>query len=122
MHARRLVPGAGDVFRIRTGIGVRLRLGAGLSAELEDPVAERTQECAIVRDEEHRAFEVGERRQEHVLGGEIQVVGRLIQHQEVRWLEQHPRHHQTGLLAAGQRADLLVDFVAGELKGAGEVA
>ena len=58
---------------------------------------------------------------QHFLGREIEVVGRLVEHEEVRRVEQHPRHHEARLLAARQRADLLVDVVAGELERAGEV-
>ncbi len=63
-----------------------------------------------------------ERLDQHLLGGEVEVVRRLVEHEEVRRVEQHPRHHQARLLAARQRPDRLVDVVARELEGAEQVA
>ena len=74
-----------------------------------------------MRDEEHGAIEVRERLDEHFLREEVQVIGGLVEDQEVRWVEQHSRNHQPRLLAAGERPNLLVDIVARELKRAGQV-
>ena len=60
--------------------------------------------------------------EQHLLRREIEMVGRLVEDEEVRRIEQHARHHQPRLLAARERADLLVDVVAGELERAGEAA
>ena len=75
-----------------------------------------------MRHEEHRALEAAERLDQHLLGRQVEVVRRLVEHEEVRRVEQHPRHHQARLLAARQRPDLLVHVVARELERAGEVA
>ncbi len=74
-----------------------------------------------MRDEDHGAFEILQRVDQHLLGRQVEVVGRLVEHQEVRRVVEHPRHGEPRLLAAGERADLLVHVVAGELKRAGEV-
>ena len=79
---------------------MRLRVGAALAAELEHAVAEPAQERAVVRHEDHRALEVAERVDQHVLRREIEMVGRLVEDQEVRRIEQHARHHEARLLAA----------------------
>jgi len=44
------------------------------------------------------------------------MVGRLVQHQEIRWVVQQARHAKTRFLAAGERADRLVHIVARELE------
>src|SRR6266850_2846785 len=46
---RCFVPGADHVFRVGTGINVRLSVGAGLAAELEDAIAEAL--AAVMRYE-----------------------------------------------------------------------
>jgi hypothetical protein len=53
---------------------------------------------------------------------QVQVVRRLVEHEEVRRVEQHPRHDEPRLLAARERPDLLVHLVSRELERSGEVA
>ncbi len=50
------------------------------------------------------------------------MVGRLVQHEEVRWIIEHPRHAQPRLLAAGKHATALVDIHAGKAETARERA
>src|SRR5262245_65087725 len=50
------------------------------------------------------------------------MVRRLVEHQEVGRIEQHPGDDEPRLLAARQTADLLVDLVARKLEGAREIA
>ena len=101
---------------------MRLRVGAAFAAQFKDTVAQATQERAVVRHEQHRPLEVAERLEQHFLRGEIEVVRRLVEHQEVRRVEQHARHDETRLLAARERSDLLVGVVTRELEGAGQAA
>ena len=53
-------------------------------------------------------------------GLEVEMVGRLVQHQEVRRVVEHLGHDETGLLAARQHAARLLDIVAGEAEAARE--
>ena len=87
-------------------------MSAVLAAQLEHATAERTEEHPVVRHEHHGALEVPERCEQHLLGGQIEVVGRLVEDQEVGRVEEHARHHEPRLLAARERPDLLVDLVA----------
>ena len=66
--------------------------------------------------------ELRESLDEHLLRGEIEVVRGLVEDEEIRRIEQHSRHHEARLLAAGEEADLLVHVVAGELERADERA
>src|SRR5690349_17260420 len=100
MHARRLVSGTRHVLDVRPRIEMRLDVDAALAPQLDDPVAQRAQERAVMRDEEHRAVEILERLDQHFLGEEIEMVRRLVEHEEIRRVEQHPRDHQARLLAA----------------------
>ena len=50
------------------------------------------------------------------------MVGRLVEHQEVRRIVEHLRHDEPRLLAAREHAAGLLDVVAGEAEAAGERA
>ena len=99
MNPRRLVAGALDVFDVRAEIGVRGGIGAAFAAQFEHAVAQPAEEIAIVRDEEHRPIEILERLDQHVLGRQVEVIGRLVEHQKIGRIEQHPREHQSRLFA-----------------------
>src|SRR6187431_1128820 len=84
MHPRRFVARPRDVVHVRTRIEVRLRVHTTLSTELDDAVAEAAQERAVVRHEQHRAVEILQSLDEHFLRRHVEVIGRLVEHQEVR--------------------------------------
>ena len=65
-----------------------------------------------MRHEQHRAVEVLQRVEQHLLRREIEVVGRLVEDEEVRRVEEHAREDEARLLAARQRSNFLVDLVA----------
>ena len=67
----------------KDGLG-RLRVGAAFTAQLQDPVAQATEEHPVVGDEHHRALELAQGPDQHLLGREIEMIGRLVEHQEVR--------------------------------------
>src|SRR5688572_10405648 len=82
MDSRRFVTGARDVLDVGAGIEMRLGVGAALTAELDHPVAQRSQESPVVRHEQHRPVEVLQRLDQHFLGEQVEVVGGLVEHQE----------------------------------------
>jgi hypothetical protein len=45
-----------------------------------------------------------QRLDQHLLGRHVEMVGRLVEHQEVRRVEEHQRHDEARLLAARQHA------------------
>src|SRR5260221_13637830 len=71
-----------------------------------------------MRDENQRAVVVGEDLLEHLARGQIEVVGWLVQHEEVRALQRQLRQGDTATLAAGECADGLEHVVAGEEEAA----
>ena len=99
----------------------RERLGAPVP-DLDDLRRQAFDEVAVVRHEDQRAAVVHQRVEQHVLRVEVEVVGRLVEHQRVRRPQQHPRHGQTRALAAREHAGLLVDVVAREEEAAEDVA
>ena len=59
-------------------------------------------EVAVVGHEDHGARELREGSQEHVLGGEVQVVGRLVQDQQVSGPKEQEQQRQAAPLPAAQ--------------------
>src|SRR5438132_1142513 len=82
VDARSLMPRPPHVFHVRAPIQMVL-VGPCLSPQLEDAVRQAAQERSVVRDEEHRSTEVAERLDEHLLRVEVEVVGGLVEDEEV---------------------------------------
>jgi hypothetical protein len=61
-----------------------------------------------MRDEDHGAFKILQGVHQHLLGRKIQVIGRFIEHQEVRRVVEHARDCQPRFFAARECADLLI--------------
>src|SRR5207248_4529939 len=118
--ARRFVSRADHIFRVGTGIDVRFTV-AGLAAKLENAIAEASQEGTVMRYEEHGAVEILQRINEHLFGCDVEMIGRLVQHEKVGRVEKHSRHHETRLLTSRERANFLVHIAAGELEGASKI-
>src|SRR5882672_2730302 len=54
-----------------------------LRRHLEDPIRQRAEKLPIVRHEEHGSLERGERFDQHLLGGHVEVIRRLVEHKKV---------------------------------------
>ncbi len=73
-------------------------------------------------DEHHRAGVVGERAEDLLAAGRVEVVRGLVEQQHVRRGDHEHGERQPGLLAAGQHAGRLVAVVAGEQERAEHAA
>src|SRR4051812_29743962 len=98
MNTRGLVPRLLHIFDVGAGIEVRMRIPSALSAQFHDPAAETPQERTVVRHEEHASFEAVQRLHEHLLGGQIEMVGGLVENEEIGRVVEHPRQYETGFL------------------------
>ena len=58
---------------------------------------------------------------EHVLGGHVEVVGGLVEDEQVDGLQQQADHRQARPLAAGEHADELLRGLAAKHKGTEQV-
>ena len=121
---------AGDLLGLRVDVldGSRVALdalavvGAVVAAErrqppvaqLPDAVDRRVEERPVVRRHEERAGPPAEVLLEPFERVEIEVVGRLVEQQQVRIGDDQPGQRRAGLLAAGQRRRRLGPLVAGE--------
>jgi hypothetical protein len=90
--------------------------------KLENAVGEHRKEVAVVGDQQQRALEVREGADQHLLGREVEVVGGLVEHQEVRRVVEHARQHEAHLLASREQAAALLDVVTREAEAGGQRA
>ena len=85
-------------------------------------VAYGSQQGTVVADQHHGAFELVQRHGECLARGQVEMVGRLIQQQQVGALPDDHGQHQPGFFAATHAAHALRHHVAAELEAAEEVA
>ena len=113
-----LVPAAAQLLQavVPVAAGVRIRReparvhperGArGPGLEGGDPGGDPVQQLAVVRDEQHRLRRGDELVLEPALGGDVEVVVRLVEDEDVLGAAEERLEDQALLLAAGQRGDL----------------
>ena len=84
--------------------------------QIENPGRSFVDEISVMGDVENGSGVMNQRVFQNLLRGDIQMVGRLIEDQEVRLREHQLRQGNTPAFAAAQIADALKDIVAGEEK------
>ena len=82
--------------------------------EGHDLVADAVEEVAVVGDADDGAFEDGEGFFQHAEGGEVEVVGGLVENDEVAAVLEDLGEHEAGAFATGEEVDALVDAVVAE--------
>ena len=85
-------------------------------------VGGRAQQVAVVRDDDQRAVVVLQRLGQRLAHLDVEVVGRLVEQQQVGLLPHEQRQREPRLLAAGEAADRLRRHVAAKIEAAEEVA
>ena len=81
---------------------VAVIVGQRAQREIGDARDDRVEEIAIVRHEDHGVRVVGEVALEPVARLEIEVIGRLVEQQQIRLAEEQLRQREAHLPAAGQ--------------------
>src|SRR5580658_3456625 len=79
-------------------------------------------EIAIMRNKDHCPAVFLERFQQHVLGAHVQVIGGLVEQQEIGWLQQHASQSVTVALTSREHADALEHVVFGKQEAAQQTA
>ena len=97
-------------------------LADAASAELVDLRDQSVEEVAVVADDYQRAVEVAQGLFEDVFGFEVEVVGGLVEDEEIDRFEQEFDHAQAHALAAGEDLDLLLILLAAEHERSEQVA
>ena len=77
-------------------------------------IASGAQEGAVVADEHDGAFKLIERHSQRFARGQVQMVGRLIQQQQIGFLPDDEGEHKARFFAAAHAAHGLGDHVASE--------
>ena len=72
------------------------------------PLGDGVEQCAVVRHEQHRAGKRFQRGLERLAALEVEVVGGLVEHEQVRARCHHHGEGEPPALAAGQRRHLLL--------------
>ncbi len=93
----------------RSGVGFRLPV-----AHFDDLADRVLQELAVVRDDEHRTVVAAHPAFQPLDPGHVEVVGGLVEDDQVGFFEQQPGDGQPRALAAAQRSDPLVVVGFGE--------
>ncbi len=78
------------------------------TVQFQNPCGQVLQECTVVGDEQYGAVEAGQRLLEPGDGADVQVVGRLVQQQQVRLRNQRLGQQHASPPAAGQLGERLV--------------
>ena len=99
-------------------VEVALVARARAGVYLHDDACERLEQVAVVRDEHERAAVELEEALEPVHGGEVEVVGRLVEEQEVRLAREDARELRAHAPAAGERRERLRELLHGEAESA----
>src|SRR5687768_4242464 len=89
-----------------------------VALEGEDVGGEAVEEEAVVTDDHGAAGEILERLLESAQGLDVEVVGRLVEQEDVAALLKHLGHVDAVALAARELADLLLLVLASEVEGA----
>src|SRR5690606_18066362 len=75
-------------------------------------------EIAVMRNKEERSGETGQHLFQRFARRDIEVIGRLVEHEEVRSLQEQESKRQAGTLAARKRSNRLEYIVVGKEKPA----
>ncbi len=99
-------------------LGVVALVDAGAPQfDLQDAGGHAVQEVAVVADDGHRGPGVVQEALQPAEAGQVQVVGGLVQQQQVLPLEDGLRQHHAALLAAGELVDVLLQHLRREAQG-----
>ena len=90
--------------------------------QLEHGGADRLQEPAVVGDQHDRRVEPGERLLEPFQGGDVEVVGGLVEQQHVGAGGQRPRQRRARQLAPGEGVQRALEVLVAEAEPVGGVA
>ena len=79
-----------------------------------DLLRQLADQIAIMRHKQYGAFKLRQHLLEHFLRGDVKVVGRLVEHQEICAMQAQNRQRQTRALAAAQAGHRLEQIIIGE--------
>ncbi len=90
--------------------------------QFQRPPGHRIQKIAVVRDDQHRARIIPQVPFQPFGPFQIEMVGRLVQNQQVRLPHQFPGQSDPGLLPAGKLRRRAIKFLLGKSQSQGNLA
>ena len=96
-------------------------LAHAVLTELIHLVHNAVEEVAVMRYDDDRAVKRLDGLLQHIFAGHVQVVGGLVEDEQVDGLQQQAYHRQTALLTAAEHLDLLVGILSAEHECAQDV-
>src|SRR5207244_1983233 len=110
LSTRRALIAAAEHLRPAAVVGVQLAV-----LDRKRPLGDRVEQRTVVRDEQHRSGKRVERRLERFAAVEVEMVRRLVEHEEVCARRDRHRQRESASLASRENGDrLLVLRPAGE--------
>ncbi len=88
--------------------------GVCVAVKAEDDVGDAVEHIAVVGNEDEGSLEFEEGFFEDFEGGDVEVVGGLVEHEEIGGLEHKASDEDAAALATAEALDGLVELVAGE--------
>ena len=85
--------------------------GDGFSIDLDRHVGQRPQEIAIMGDQEERAFKFAQEALHPLDGGKVEIVGRLIEHEQIWFRDEGADEFGTHLPATTEFAERTVEVL-----------
>ncbi len=99
---------------------VALELPQAALGQVQDLGDDPVEQLQVVADDEHRPRKARQLAHEPSLGGEVEMVGRLVEHEDVGLPEQHPDDVDAPALATGQGVDVVEEDVLAQPDPLGE--
>ena len=90
--------------------------GVASAIEAEDDGGDAVEQITVVGDQDERALELEESFFEDLQGGNVEVVGGLVEQEDIGGLEHEARDQDAGALSATEAADGLIELLGGEEK------
>ncbi len=90
--------------------------GVAAAVESEDDGGDAVEQITVVGDQDERALEFEQGFFEDLEGGNVEVVGGLVEQENVGGLKHEARDEDAGALASAEAADGLVELLGGEEK------
>ena len=87
------------------------------TAKLKDLRDQTIQELTVVRNDDGSTVEGLDSFFQHILRWHVEVVGRLVENQQVHGLQQQTNHSQSTTLTTTKHLDLFVSGLASKHKG-----
>src|SRR5262245_23136031 len=97
-------------------------LSVALAVKNDQQINDAVEEVAVMADHDCRALKLQERLLQRVAGPQVEVIGRLVEHQHVDTQRYQPRQGRPAALATRETSHQLINLIADQPEAAKQVA